>query len=197
MKYIIIYFQGGQDDSDAFMTENLGSNVMGDETRTSRINYFKKIEEKVKKCGENHPDTIKLATEFVSKFGNDKPDLAIEIYKEISKKVVNINGEDAETLNILNKLAYKFKIWKKYNEALKTYEKILERKKQILGEDNSNTIPIIYDIAFTLMLMNQYKEALEKYKKILRIQKNNPDDNTYSSIIIKTKADILRILPVK
>jgi len=88
----------------------------------------------------------------------------------------------------MDSLAGTLRNLKRYEEALELQEKVLEIRKETLGENQLNTIRAMSSLAFTLNLLERHEEALKLQEKVFELYKetlgeNHPDTISAMNIL--------------
>ncbi|KAK6534423.1 hypothetical protein TWF281_005748 [Arthrobotrys megalospora] len=82
-----------------------------------------------------------------------------------------LRTSEEDTLGTVNNIALILYHQAKYDEALRQYQKILDWKKRVLGENNPETLVTVRLIASILGIQGKHSEALEQYQKIIASRK--------------------------
>jgi tetratricopeptide (TPR) repeat protein len=75
---------------------------------------------------------------------------------------------------------------KEYEKALKIYQQVLEKGKQVLGEDHPVTLMTTRNVALVLESREKYEEALSTYQKALKKRKQILGDNHHDTLMTET-----------
>lgn len=91
---------------------------------------------------------------------------------EVTKQLTCIVGENhVNVLDFHLSTTNTFVYLCKYNEALRTYQELLEKQKTVLGENHSKTLKCEANIASTYDRMGKYDEAIQINQSVLEKKK--------------------------
>jgi len=118
----------------------------------------------------------------------------LEQYKELEARHMSLSLNDTPDNQLLSAamtlsdIAELYKNCARYDDSLKLYEKVLQIRKKVLGDEHLDTATAYNNIAFLYDSQGDYPKALEWYGKALAIRervlgKEHPDTaTTYNNI---------------